>query len=875
MGASLFVGRVGGLAVALGVGAAMFSGSGLAWADTGTRGADSTGAANAAESTSSQSSAPSRRGGTRAGKSAAARTTNRQRATTEATSAAAAPAASARRSAALRVAAPASAVADSVVIDTTPADSPDSVVGDPSSSVETVETVGTVALVATGPEPDPEPAPAPEIGPVMYSLAPGDDSLSDGAGTDPQVPVDSPASWALLEIVRRNTLGAASTNAVAPQVTSSAAVTSGSLTVTPTWDWVDGVIQGNLNATSTKTLTYTLVGATCGGNCALGDIGGKISLGTVPNASVDVQAQSYTILPYANWNLATGAGKGVQNFGVRVSEVTGFDSFLTGIPLVGLVAAPVINLLQTLPLISDLLAPIIGASVLVAISPNVATLAPADKPVAYTYTVTSFDGVGISTNFFPAAGLGASDVAPTTISMPGLASAGQSNPYAEFGIGGETLGVRPLRDAGYNVVTVTPRGEFNSGGILQLDNPFYEGRDVSAVVDFIAEKTPAELVAGDPKVGMVGGSYGGGIQLTAAATDPRIDAIVPDIAWNSLNSSLYPDNTFKTAYGSLLYLSLLTTGARVNTLIPRAILTGDLLGWITETAQAVLASSGPTALLAQLKAPTLLTQGIVDVLFPLQQSLISAQSILENPFAPDTKVIWFCGGHGVCNDTVGPDQVSTLLDSGLAWLDTYVAGDGSPADAIPNFQWFDQFGRHYESDLLPYQDDFNDLADITGSADGGLLPVVPLIGGSNGLSGLPYSLGGGAPASNAINVEITVDPNTQVVGAPTVSFTYQGLGTTRAVYAQVVDNSTGLVLGNIVTPVPVILDGREHTVEAFDLSDIVYTYGGASNAGSLTVQITSSATAFENFTSFGLMNISNVTVTMPNRTTSTPIVVPV
>ena len=34
MGASRFVGRVGGLAVALGVGAAVFSGGGVAWADT-------------------------------------------------------------------------------------------------------------------------------------------------------------------------------------------------------------------------------------------------------------------------------------------------------------------------------------------------------------------------------------------------------------------------------------------------------------------------------------------------------------------------------------------------------------------------------------------------------------------------------------------------------------------------------------------------------------------------------------------------------------------------------------------------------------------------------------------------------------------------
>ena len=51
---------------------------------------------------------------------------------------------------------------------------------------------------------------------------------------------------------------------------------------------------------------------------------------------------------------------------------------------------------------------------------------------------------------------------------------------------------------------------------------------------------------------MVGASYGGGVQLVTAGTpDKRIDAIVPTIAWNSLNDSLYPNDAFKTAYGSL------------------------------------------------------------------------------------------------------------------------------------------------------------------------------------------------------------------------------------------------------------------------------------------------------------------------------------
>jgi len=877
MGASRYVGRVGGLAVALGVGAAMFSGSGLAWADSGSRSADSAGASNATESSASpaaRNQPSARRANPGASRGAATRNNDLARTASpqlSARSITAPVAGAARRAAALAVVDPEPAT-DSVAAD-------DFTVVPP--AVELPEPAGPDIRVHIDPMPDPLPEPV-EAYEVTAFLSEADNDVSDGADTDPLVPADPLASGELLAFVRRNTLALASSNAVAPQVTSSAAVTSGSLTVDPTVTIDDGIIRGYLQAVSSRGLmmTYTALGATCGSNCALGDLGGKISLGTIP--LLGDTAQSFTILPYANWLDTSVADKGIQTFGVRVREVTDLDMFLTGIPLVGMFAAPIIDLLQTLPLIGDLLAPLIGASVVATVAVDVLDLAPGDTPVAFTYRVVSFDGVDISTNFFPAAGIAAGADAPTTISMPGLASAGQSNPYAEFGIGGQTLGVRPLRDAGYNVVTVTPRGEFNSGGILQLDNPLFEGRDVSAVVSWIASDTPAELndpvILNDPRVGMVGGSYGGGIQLTAAATDPRIDAIVPDIAWNSLNSSLYPDNTFKTAYGSLLYLSLLTTGARVNSLIPRAILTGDLFGWVSESAQATLASSGPTALLAQLQAPTLLTQGIVDVLFPLQQSLISAEAILGNlynaldPGSVPAKVFWFCGGHGVCNDTDNTEggvpaiQTVRLLADGLAWLDRYVNGNPGPADLIPNFQFYDQLNNYYSSARLPYQNGFNDLEPIPGISDGGLLPIIPIFGGSNGLGDLPYSLGGGAVAANAINIPVEVPVGTQVVGAPTVTFTYAGLGTTRAVYAQVVNNATGLVLGNVVTPLAVTLDGREHT-QTFTLSDIVFTYDSTLAGEGLTVQITSSATAFENLTSFGLMNISNVSVTMPNRTT--------
>ena len=47
--------------------------------------------------------------------------------------------------------------------------------------------------------------------------------------------------------------------------------------------------------------------------------------------------------------------------------------------------------------------------------------------------------------------------------------------------------------------------------------------------------------ADDPRVGMIGGSYGGEIQFAAAAVDARLDTIIPMITWNDLTYSLGPE----------------------------------------------------------------------------------------------------------------------------------------------------------------------------------------------------------------------------------------------------------------------------------------------------------------------------------------------
>src|SRR6185295_2203001 len=130
---------------------------------------------------------------------------------------------------------------------------------------------------------------------------------------------------------------------------------------------------------------------------------------------------------------------------------------------------------------------------------------------------------------FPATGLPAHAQAPTILDGPGLALPGSTTYLSdkdEF-LPNDVIGVGALRAAGYNVVTWDPRGEWSSGGQLEVNSPDFEARDVSAIISWVAAQPEAQLDPGklDPRIGMVGASYGGDIQLVAAAIDDRIDAI--------------------------------------------------------------------------------------------------------------------------------------------------------------------------------------------------------------------------------------------------------------------------------------------------------------------------------------------------------------
>ena len=172
------------------------------------------------------------------------------------------------------------------------------------------------------------------------------------------------------------------------------------------------------------------------------------------------------------------------------------------------------------------------------------------------YDVVSFDGTRIRVHWFPLPSRGGETgvTRPTVLKGPGWGLAGDVNTAGSgYGLFGD-LGIHALNAAGYNVLTWDPRGFGKSGGTVETDSPDFEGRDVVRLIDWVTQQPGVRLDGtGDPRLGMVGASYGGGIQLVTAAIDCRVDAIVPQIAWHSLDTSLYRTQTVKSGWGDLLY----------------------------------------------------------------------------------------------------------------------------------------------------------------------------------------------------------------------------------------------------------------------------------------------------------------------------------
>lgn len=425
------------------------------------------------------------------------------------------------------------------------------------------------------------------------------------------------------------------------------------------------------------------------------------------------------------------------------------------------------------------------------------------------WNVTSFDGTTIRAHWFPVHP-GSAHKYPTVLMGPGWSLAGDTATTGTPVLG--SIGINTLWAAGYNVLTWDPRGFGQSGGVAEVDSPAYEARDVSSLIDWVATRPGVELDApGDPRMGMVGGSYGGGIQLVTAATDCRIDAIVPTIAWHSLVTSLGKADTFKSGWSNIL--ANLSGSDHVAPQVHEGQVSGNLTGTVTEAEQQWFAARGPGALVARIHIPTLFVQGTVDTLFTLREGVENYQ-ILKEDHVP-TAMLWFCGGHGVCLTPPGNQELPVTAT--IDWLNRYVKRDTS-VNTGPGFRFLDQNGTGYSTSGWPVAPG----APVTAHGQG-TLAMVP--GGGSGpadTSGSSQQLASlvgpitPAKAANAVNVGISFGSRSAVVvGAPQLQLTYRGTTPPgprpERVFAQLIDESTGLVLGNQITPVDVTLDGHSHS----------------------------------------------------------------
>ena len=161
-----------------------------------------------------------------------------------------------------------------------------------------------------------------------------------------------------------------------------------------------------------------------------------------------------------------------------------------------------------------LLAAVLGV-VTAAASPLL--VAPVTAPATAAAGVTTTDGcvhsvpdpgtttaVDICFTLFRPAGASASSPVPMVLHSHGWGGSRTKDP-AQF---------QKWLDAGYGVLSFDQRGFGESGGKAHVENPDFEGHDVRRLISFIADLGWVRKDApGDPRMGAIGGSYGGGYQF--------------------------------------------------------------------------------------------------------------------------------------------------------------------------------------------------------------------------------------------------------------------------------------------------------------------------------------------------------------------------
>jgi ABC-2 type transport system ATP-binding protein len=359
---------------------------------------------------------------------------------------------------------------------------------------------------------------------------------------------------------------------------------------------------------------------------------------------------------------------------------------------------------------------------------------------------------------------------------------------------------------------------------------------------------------------MSGVSYGGAIQLVTAAIDGRVDAIAPTIAWSSLLRSLYRDGAVKQGWGTLLMAAgsssatggLITPGPAQNgnlhPQIVQAFAEGLATGVFSPASVAFFDERGIYNLIDRVRVPTLIVQGTIDTLFTLQEAIDNHAALQRN--GVPLKMIWFCGGHGICTLPTGP--AGFVENNVVAWLERHLAGEQVATG--PAFEWIADDGERRSSARFPLAQ----RPPLQGSGSG-TLPIGP----GSPVTGVG-ALIAATPAVGAVEVAIeAAQADQELIGPPRVEIAYSGTAVPQKtwLYAQVLDARNNRVLGNQVTPIPVTLDGQARTVER-TLEPIAVH---ATPAARYRIQISGGTTVYGLQRSTGAVSLTSINAALPVR----------
>ncbi|MFC7228966.1 CocE/NonD family hydrolase [Salinirubellus salinus] len=460
--------------------------------------------------------------------------------------------------------------------------------------------------------------------------------------------------------------------------------------------------------------------------------------------------------------------------------------------------------------------------------------------------VASFDGAEIAATVFRPPGDGEHPVVLSTHGWGG--DRGSVEGYARLAAAN-----------GYVALTWDQRGFGESDGEVGLSGP-KEVQDVRTLIDFLAGDHPdadpqftgrVDASGGGPSVGMIGASYGGGIQLNAAAVDDRIRALVPIVPWHDLTFSLAPNGVPKLGWTSLLYGSGVAS-ARGGTSGDGQPTAEDLQRGVSPRLHEIYATTmarnelppqgrsfltvrSPAVKLDTVDAPALVVQGWPDTLFVPNEG----QRIVEGLRGEGTeaKLVFFDGGHTATGDTAPADQVAYLEGKAVEWFDEHLKGEGESSLAPVTYyetQTADALRAEGESgaslaaraftaadefppaDATPETFAFDEATVSQAATATGSTTLVNSVAPTSASQISPQN-GDFAAGVTSVDFDFTFEAATEVVGTPSLSLTVTPLGARSFVFAKLyhVTDAGATLLDNQATPLAV--EGTPGTAQRVDL----------------------------------------------------------